>query len=90
MTLDGKGTFDLTAKGFVMMELGYQLRCQLFHANKPLPLFSFADERELVFLKIVSDLLEEYLDQELYRLFDPKYVTERILPVIEKTAVKKK
>ena len=74
---------DLSAKGFVMMELGYYFRCQLFHANKPMPLVSFADEREVFFLKLISDLLEDFLETELYQLFDDAHIQGTLLPAIK-------
>lgn len=77
---------DISVKGFLMMELGYYFRCQLFHANKPLPLFSYAQEKELTFLQLISDLLEDFLERELFLLFDDLQVEERINPAILKAA----
>lgn len=80
---------DIKVKGFVMMELGYYFRCQLFHANKPIPLFSYAEEKEVFFLKLIGDLLEDFLERELFLLFDDEHVEEWIIPKILKFAEQK-
>lgn len=76
--------YDIEAGAYLMMGLGYHFRCNMIHSNKPLPLFSYADEDQLSYLRTVSNLLEEYLDNHLYRLFDEGYVDTQIMPEIRK------
>ena len=64
-----KCPFDLSAYGFLLTDFSYYLRCKLFHANRPVELFSFADDLEIKVLQIVNGLLEEFLDNNLINLF---------------------
>ena len=61
--------FDVTPYGFLLTDLPYYLRCSLFHAMRPLELFSFESDWELRTLRIVNGLLEEFLDQNLHDIF---------------------
>ena len=65
----GKKDFDTTPYGFMLTDFPYYLRCNLFHANRPIELFSFENDWELKSLRIVNGLLEEFLDQNLSSLF---------------------
>ena len=62
-------SYDLTPYGFLITDFPYYLRCKLFHANKPIELFSFIDDMELKSLRIANGLLEEFLDDNLHKLF---------------------
>ena len=64
-----KKPFDLSPYGFLLTDFSYYLRCKLFHANRPVELFSFADDLEIKVLRIVNGLLEEFLDANLIRIF---------------------
>ena len=59
-----------TAVGFMMTDFPYYLRCSVFHANRPVELFSFADDMELNALRIAAGLLEEFLDEHLVSMFE--------------------
>ena len=65
----GNGNFDVTPYGFLLTDIPYFLRCNLFHASKPIELFSFIDDMELKVLRIVNALLEEHLDDHLCTFF---------------------
>ena len=65
----GKKDFDVTPYGFLLTDYPYYLRCTLFHAERPIELFSFESDWELKSLRIVNFLLEEFLDQNLHILF---------------------
>jgi len=60
---------DLSAYGFLLTDFSYYLRCRFFHANRPVELFSFADDLEIKVLRIVNGLLEEFLDENLVKIF---------------------
>lgn len=64
-----KKPFDLSPYGFLLTDFPYYLRCKLFHANRPVELFSFSDDLEIKVLRIVNGLLEEFLDDNLIRIF---------------------
>ena len=61
--------FDVTPYGFLLTDFPYYLRCKLFHAERPIELFSFESDWELKSLRIVNGLLENFLDQNLHLLF---------------------
>lgn len=64
----------LTPYGFLMGQFAYYFRCRLFHANAPMLLFTYKNEYELKCLTLINNLLEDFLDQEVYLLFDETYV----------------
>ena len=64
-----KKPFDVSPYGFLLTDFAYYLRCKLFHANRPVELFSFADDLEIKVLRIVNGLLEKFLDDNLIRIF---------------------
>lgn len=55
----------ITPEGLAMVELGYYLRCKLFHANVPVLFAACASDYEICVLRNVSDLLEEFIDNNL-------------------------
>ena len=64
-----KYNFDLTPYGFLLTDFPYFLRCTLFHAHRPIELFSFENDMELKSLRIVNGLIEEFLDNNIHSLF---------------------
>ena len=74
--------YDLTALGYVLTQLTYYYRCNLFHASKPMALISFADENRLVILRILNNLLEEFLDENLPKWFDDNYIENNVKPFV--------
>ena len=65
----GSDNFDVTPYGFMLTDFPYYLRCNLFHASRPMQLFSFENDMELKSLRITNSLLEDFLDQNLHELF---------------------
>lgn len=59
---------SLTPYGYILCELPYYLRCNMFHGNKPLLLFCYEDDLELSLLKFCSKIIEDFLDSELYKI----------------------
>jgi len=76
-TITGKN-YTVDAYFYYLLQQTYTYRCKLFHANRPLKLLSFSEESEIVVLRTLSDLMEEFLDAELHKWFDPEYVETEI------------
>ena len=72
--------YNLTAYGYLLTQLSYYFRCKIVHGSRPVLLFSHADNKELHALKVINDLLEEFIDNNLYEWFDEKYITDIIIP----------
>lgn len=66
----GAANFDMTPHGFLLTDFPYYLRCTLFHAQRPIELFSFKNDMELKSLRIVNSYLEDFLDRNLHTLFE--------------------
>lgn len=68
---DGSRRYErLTLHGYLLFCLPYYLRCQLLHGEKPLPLFVYKTDERVWVLPILSDLIEGFLDENLWKLFD--------------------
>lgn len=61
--------YDLTPYGYILTQVAYYYRCNIFHANKPVDLFLTKYENNIFAMKVVNDLLEEFLDEHLFSLF---------------------
>lgn len=81
--------YDLSAYGYLLTGLPYYLRCKTFHGNKPINLFSYADENDLHVLKVVNNLLEEYIENNLSLWFDDGYINNHIIPATKNIKLKK-
>ena len=53
----------------LLTDFPYYLRCRMFHANKPIELFSFTDDYELNALCITNGIMEDFLDSNLTKIF---------------------
>ncbi len=65
--------YDLNSVGYFITQYAYYYRCNLFHANRPVTLFSFRDEGEVVCLRAINSVLEGFIQQELPNWFDSEY-----------------
>ena len=84
---------DLSAYGFLMTQFAYWLRCELFHANRPTMFFALETDKDLKYLRQINSLMEEYLDENLYKWFDKNYRDSYLkvkVQEIEKTKNKQK
>lgn len=86
---DGK-PYNLIPYGYLLTQFSYYYRCNLIHANKPLALFSFADESEICCLRAINSLLEEFIENNLNLWFDSKYVDEYLRPAASSMEIIKK
>lgn len=76
-----KHKYETSAYGYLLVDYGYYFRCNLIHANKPLPLFCYSSEDELKCLHIVNHLLEEYIENNLCLWFKKSYLDDRLKPL---------
>lgn len=81
--------YDLTTYGYLLTQLSYYMRCKFVHGNKPVYLFSFADEKELHTLKIINNLIEEYISHNLPLWFNEEYINNHIIPATKNIKLKK-
>lgn len=74
--------YQLTAYGYLLTQLAYYFRCKLVHGDKPVLLFSYAENSELHALQIINNLLEEFIEANLANWFDDAYIQETIIPKV--------
>lgn len=60
----------LTVDGFLLFCLPYFFRCKLLYGEKPLPLFVYETDERMWCLPLLSDLIVDFLDKNLWKLFD--------------------
>lgn len=81
--------YKLSAYGYLVISFPYFFRCNIVHANKPLPLFCYSDESELKNIKLINELLENFIDKNLPKLFDENYIEKQFGEKIVKIANRK-
>lgn len=72
-----------TAYGYLLVDYAYYFRCNLIHADKPLPLFCYESDHEIKCLQMVNRLLEEYITENLPLWFDPEYIRGTLIPLAD-------
>jgi hypothetical protein len=82
-----KGTQDevfpyasLSLLGYLTLCLPYYFRCDIFHADRPIPVFVTKHDERFWCIGLLCDMLERFLDNELWRLFDNEYLTGYAIP----------
>ncbi len=73
-----KPAYDIILDGYLNLWYPYYLRCNLFHANRPIALFALANEFEIRRLEFVNERLDSYLSHNLWKYFDEDYCKEKI------------
>ena len=68
-----KEEINLSTYGFLLTQFAYWMRCNLFHANRPTMFFVFDEDKDLKHIRQINSLLEEYIDETLYKWFDKDY-----------------
>lgn len=68
--------YDLTAYGYLLLYGPYFFRCSKFHGNRPIQLFSLAEEDEVVVLRFLNNILQDFLSKHMEIIFQP----EKFLP----------
>lgn len=66
----------------LLLFMSYKMRCKYFHAEKALPLICFVNEHPLPVLRVLNVILEQYLDENMYKWFDSDIYGASILPQI--------
>lgn len=74
---DKKYIAHISLYSFLMAELAYQMRCDYFHARKPILLYTTATNQSIRSLKLVNVLLENYLDNNILRSISEKIDFDR-------------
>ena len=80
------GRYNLSSYGYLLTQLSYYYRCKIIHANRPIVLFAYPDEKELHILRIINNILEEFIDETLPKWLDDEYYSR----VVVSEALKKK
>ena len=58
---------DITPYGYIIGDFAYYLRCSFFHTQKPVCLFGFVDDTEIAVLRVVNNLLETFIDNNIQK-----------------------
>ena len=66
--------------GYLLLDLTYYYRCNVVHAEKPVTLFYYENEHELTSLRIMNQIMEDFLDAHLYQWFDQDYIENTLQP----------
>ncbi len=69
---------DIKKEAYLNLWYPYYLRCNLFHANQPLPLFSMEKEVEIRRLRFFNARLNNYLDQHLWQYFNEDHYDKKL------------
>lgn len=72
--------YNLTAYGYLLTQFSYYYRCSIIHANRPVSLFSFTNEADIVCLRTINNLLEEFIEENLPKWLDKEYVENYLKP----------
>lgn len=64
---------NLNAYSYLLLAFSYNFRCSMFHANRPISLFSYADDYVVKCFKIINCLLEDFLEEKLWKFFADDY-----------------
>ncbi|MBQ6481350.1 MAG: hypothetical protein IJI45_09555 [Anaerolineaceae bacterium] len=76
----GSDVGDADPYWYYLIRHSYSYRCRIFHANYQLKLLSKAEESEIVVLRALSDVLEDFLDRNLPKWFDCTFVEREVKP----------
>ncbi len=59
---------DIQPYGYIITDYAYYYRCNIYHANKPLPLSLCRDDADYKSITVINKLLEEFLDDKLVNI----------------------
>ena len=74
-------TYNSSAYIYFLVEYAYYFRCKYIHANEVLPLFTYDNEHIIRCISLVNRLLDNYIDNNLYKWFSTRYVNEKLKPL---------
>lgn len=64
--------YGVSPEAYLYLILPYTNRCELFHANKPIMLFSMFEEHEIVVMRVINNMLDSLIEKCLPELFGVK------------------
>lgn len=79
--------YNITPYGYLLTQYSYNTRCNLFHANKPISLFSFSNDPDIQCLKIINYILEDFIETNLPLWFSSQYETEFLWSFAKQTEI---
>lgn len=74
---------EISEYAYLIIYYAYYQRCNIFHADKPLPLVYFNQKKEWRIIRFVNDLLEDFLDNNLYKFFLDDFIEEEKTKIAE-------
>lgn len=72
--------YDLDAYTYLFLDMAYYYRCNIFHADKPVKLFSLEEEAEVKMLKVLNNIMENYVENNLADWFNNDYLENILKP----------
>lgn len=73
--------YNSSAYIYFLVEYAYYFRCRYIHAREVLPLFTYNNEHIIRCIALVNRLLDDYIDNNLYKWFSAQYVNETLKPL---------
>lgn len=80
-----KTYYNCDLYSYLFAHITYKYRCDLFHSNTPVKLFSFEEEEDIKMLKVLNGIMEDFIEKHLADWFSPDYI-EKIKPDAERIA----
>lgn len=68
---------NISSYTFLLIYYAYYLRCNYFHANKPLPMICLSYKDDWKIFQLVNDMLEDFLDKNLYCFFCDEFLEQQ-------------
>lgn len=72
---------NISAYGYILTQFSYHFRCKIIHAERTIPLFSYSNDSDIISLKVINNVLEEYIDENLPKWLNEKYVKDTLNPL---------
>lgn len=69
---------NIDAYTYVLFYLTYFLRCNTFHAEKPITLFCLENDKNIKCIKIINNLLDDFIETYLPKFFNDNYINNLI------------
>ena len=70
--------YKMSSYGYLLIQFAYYHRCNLFHASRPIVLFSFDKDLEAPRFEKINNLLEEFIEENLPLWFNDDYVENNL------------
>lgn len=73
---------EISEYAYLIIYYAYYQRCNIFHADKPLPLIYFNQKKEWRIIRFVNDLIEDFLDNNLYKFFLDDFIDKEKIKIV--------